>query len=204
MPPMHFEPWAETTLEIATIVVGAVVAYALLRTAYAAAVRHLLRRRQVEASEGAFAVVESERRVKTLERLAVRVTGSVIALIAMLTILSQLGIDVGPAVAGLGVVGIAVGFGAQTLIRDWLAGIFVVLENQYSAGDLVRIAGVEGVVEDFSLRRTTLRDTDGIVHTVPNGQIIVASNLSRGSRLASGPEDDAATEPADGAEGGAV
>jgi len=76
-------------------------------------------------------------------------------------------------------VGIAVGFGAQTLIRDWLAGIFVVLENQYNQGDVVRIAGVSGVVEDFSLRRTMLRDLDGTVHTVPNGQITVASNLTR-------------------------
>ena len=93
--------------------------------------------------------------------------------------LDVFGIDIGPAVAGLGVVGIAVGFGAQTLVRDWLAGIFVVLENQYSQGDVVRIAGVEGVVEDFSLRRTALRDLDGTVHNVPNGQIIVASNLTR-------------------------
>jgi small conductance mechanosensitive channel len=204
MPPMHFEPWAETTLLIAAIVAAAVVAYTLLRIAYGAAVRHLLLRRQADLSEGALSAVEAERRVRTLERLAVRVTGSAIALIAILTILSQLGIDVGPAVAGLGVVGIAVGFGAQTLIRDWLAGIFVVLENQYNAGDLVRIAGVEGVVEDLSLRRTTLRDTDGTLHTVPNGQIIVASNLSRGSRLESGAADNGVTDPADGAEGGAI
>ncbi|HTE65692.1 MAG TPA: mechanosensitive ion channel domain-containing protein, partial [Candidatus Binatia bacterium] len=176
---MDLEPWAETTLRIAAILVGAVVAHVLLRTAFGAAVRHLLQRRHAEP-EGALSAVEAERRVRTLERLAVRVTGSVIAVIAVLMILSEVEIDVGPAVAGLGVVGIAVGFGAQTLIRDWLAGIFVVLENQYSAGDVVRIAGVEGVVEDFSLRRTTLRDADGSVHTVPNGQIIVASNLSRG------------------------
>ena len=73
----------------------------------------------------------------------------------------------------------AAGLGAQTVIRDWLAGIFVVLENQYSYGDLVRIAGVEGTVEDFSLRRTLLRDADGSFHTVPNGQIQVATKLSR-------------------------
>jgi len=79
------------------------------------------------------------------------------------------------------VAGIAVGLGAQTLVRDWLAGIFVVLENQYSAGDAVRIAGVEGIVEDFSLRRTLLRGVDGEVHSVPNGQITVATNLSRGA-----------------------
>jgi small conductance mechanosensitive channel len=93
--------------------------------------------------------------------------------------LTEFGIEIGPAVAGLGVVGIAVGFGAQTLIRDWLAGIFIVLENQFNEGDVVRLAGVEGVVEAFSLRRTTLRDLDGTIHTVPNGQITVASNLTR-------------------------
>ncbi len=93
--------------------------------------------------------------------------------------LTEFGIEIGPAVAGLGVVGIAVGFGAQTLIRDWLAGIFIVLENQFNEGDVVRIAGVEGVVNGFSLRRTTLRDLDGTIHIVPNGQIIVASNLTR-------------------------
>jgi small conductance mechanosensitive channel len=204
MPPMHLEPWAETTLRIAAILVGAVVAYVLLRTAFGAAVRHLLQRRHAEPAEGALSALEAERRVRTLERLAVRVTGSVIAVIALLMVLSEVEIDVGPAVAGLGVVGIAVGFGAQTLIRDWLAGIFVVLENQYSAGDVVRIAGVEGVVEDFSLRRTTLRDADGTVHTVPNGQIIVASNLSRGDRLEPEAADDGVADPADGAEGRAI
>jgi small conductance mechanosensitive channel len=201
---MHFEPWAETTLRIAAILVGAVVASMLLRTAFRAAVRHLLQRRHAELPDVTVSAIEAERRVKTLERLAIRVTGSVIGVIAILMILSEVEIDVGPALAGLGVVGIAVGFGAQTLIRDWLAGVFVVLENQYSAGDNVRIAGVEGVVEDFSLRRTTLRDADGTVHTVPNGQIIVASNLSRGHRLESEETENGMADPADGAEGGAI
>ena len=124
--------------------------------------------------------VELERRVRTLERTAVRTGGVVIVIVAVLMALSSgFDVDIGPAIAGLGIVGIAVGFGAQTLIRDWLAGIFVVLENQYNQGDVVRIAGVQGVVEDFSLRRTVLRDLDGTVHTVPNGQITVASNLTR-------------------------
>jgi len=82
-------------------------------------------------------------------------------------------------VAGLGVVGIAVGFGAQSLVRDYLNGALILIENQYSKGDVVSIAGVSGAVEDFSLRRTTLRDLDGIVHTVPNGEIKVASNRTR-------------------------
>lgn len=201
---MPLDPAAILALKVAGIAVGAVAAYALLRAGIGAAARHLIARRPGPADEQ-LSAVEARRRMQTLERLAVRVVGSAIALVALLTILSQVGIDVGPAVAGLGVVGIAVGFGAQTLIRDWLAGIFVVLENQYSDGDVVRIGGVEGVVEDFSLRRTLLRDVDGTVHSVPNGQIIVASNLSRGGRLEGlrgGGEE--MTEPAEGSESGAV
>jgi small conductance mechanosensitive channel len=94
-------------------------------------------------------------------------------------ILGQLGLDIGPAVAGLGVVGIAVGFGAQSLVRDYLNGSLILIENQFARGDVVRIAGVAGTVEDFTLRRTTLRDIDGVVHTVPNGEIHVASNQTR-------------------------
>jgi len=143
------------------------------------AVRHLLERRGDGEGSNVLAAVEFERRVRTLERLSLRVVLIAIALIAALTVLATFDVNIGPAVVGLGVVGLAVGFGAQTLVKDWLAGIFVVLENQYSQGDVVRIAGVEGVVEDFSLRRTVLRDADGTLHSVPNGQIVVASNLTR-------------------------
>jgi moderate conductance mechanosensitive channel len=169
----------EVMLQLAVIAVAALVAFIVLRTAVGVGMRHLLERRSQEAGGGVLAPAELERRVQTIGRLAVRVAGSVIAIIAVLMALRLFGIDIGPAIAGLGVLGIAVGFGAQTLVRDWLAGIFIVLENQYSQGDVIRIAGAEGVVEDFSLRRTTLRDADGAIHTVPNGQIIVTSNITR-------------------------
>ena len=94
-------------------------------------------------------------------------------------ILGELGLNIGPAIAGLGVVGIAVGFGAQSLVRDYLNGSLILVENQFAKGDVIRVAGVSGTVEDFNLRRTTLRDLDGIVHTVPNGEIRVASTLTR-------------------------
>jgi small conductance mechanosensitive channel len=94
-------------------------------------------------------------------------------------IMGQIGLDIGPAVAGLGVVGIAVGFGAQFLVRDYLNGSLILIENQFGRGDVIRVAGVAGTVEDFTLRRTTLRDIDGVVHTVPNGEIKVASNMTR-------------------------
>lgn len=171
----------ETVLRVALVAVAALVAYLLLRKGVEVGVRGVLERRAAEADGGADALppVELERRVNTIARLMVRIGGVILVTIALLMVLTEFGVEIGPAVAGLGVVGIAVGFGAQTLIRDWLAGIFIVLENQYSEGDVVRIAGVDGVVESFSLRRTTLRDLDGTVHTVPNGQITVASNMTR-------------------------
>ena len=178
---MIAEPWL-TPLQVLLILLSAAIAYAAVRIALSAAVRHVLDRREQEANDSLVTPVEMERRVVTLQRLAGRVAGVVIVIVAALMVLEKFDIDIGPAVAGLGILGVAVGFGAQTLIRDWLAGIFIVTENQYSAGDLVRIAGVEGVVEDLSLRRTTVREPDGTLHTVPNGQVIVASNLSRGRR----------------------
>lgn len=175
---MELEPWLVVTLKVTGIAVAALLAMAAVRLAIGAAVRHLLERRA--APEGQLNADDLERRVTTLQHLAVRIAAAIIGVVAVLMILDVFDISIGPAIAGLGVVGIAVGFGAQTLIRDWLAGVFIILENQYSAGDVVRISGVDGVVEDFSLRRTTLRDLDGTVHTVPNGAIVVASNMTRG------------------------
>jgi moderate conductance mechanosensitive channel len=164
---------------ILLIAIVAIVTWYALRFGAGQLAGRVLARRPTD-DESVIPQVEAERRVRTLERTAVRIGGVVIVIVAVLMALSSgFDVDIGPAIAGLGIVGIAVGFGAQTLIRDWLAGIFVVLENQYNQGDVVRIAGVQGVVEDFSLRRTMLRDLDGTVHTVPNGQITVASNLTR-------------------------
>ena len=175
---MQFDP--EIALKVAAIFVAALVGIWALRHAMRAAIRHLLERRTQQAEPAGMSAIELERRLKTLQDLGTRVGAALIGLVALLTILALLDIEIGPAIAGLGVAGIAVGFGAQALVRDWLAGIFIVLENQYSTGDVVSIAGVDGVVEEFSLRRTVLRNLDGTVHTVPNGQIVVASNMTRG------------------------
>lgn len=93
--------------------------------------------------------------------------------------LSELSVPIGPILAGLGVVGIAVGFGAQYLIRDLIAGVFILIENQYRVGDVAKVAEIWGLVEEVNLRKTVLRDLDGAVHHVPNGEIRVASNYSR-------------------------
>ncbi len=112
--------------------------------------------------------------------MLVRTLGALIAVVAALVVLGEAGLPLAPLIAGAGIAGIALGFGAQTLFRDLLAGLFVVLERQYGVGDAVRLAGIGGVVEDINLRRTVLRDIDGIVHSIPNGEVRIASNLTRG------------------------
>ena len=107
--------------------------------------------------------------------LGVNVLHFFVLAVAGLMILHEFDYDIGPAVAGLGVVGIAVGFSAQSLVKDYFNGALILIENQFSKGDVVTIAGVTGTVEDFHLRRTTLRDMDGVVHTVPNPRERAAS-----------------------------
>jgi moderate conductance mechanosensitive channel len=176
---------AATLLRVGLIGFAALAAVVLLRKGVELSVRGVMDRRAAEA-HGEDPPAELERRVRTIGRLVVRIGAVAILTIAVLMALTEFGIAIGPAIAGLGVAGIAVGLGAQTLIRDWLAGVFIVIENQYNEGDVVRIAGVEGVVETFSLRRTALRDADGTVHIVPNGQITVTTNLSRSTAPAAG------------------
>ncbi len=122
---------------------------------------------------------EIVKRIDTLDSLATKSIHVFILAIALVMIMGELNFDIGPAVAGLGIVGIAVGFGAQSLVRDFFNGALILIENQFGVGDVISAGGVSGVVEDFSLRRTTLRDLSGVVHTVPNGEITVTSNMTR-------------------------
>jgi len=122
---------------------------------------------------------EVRKRVNTLARVLASTGQIVVLFIAAFMVLSELDINIAPILAGVGVAGIAIGFGAQGLIKDLLAGLFIILENQYRVGDVVRISDVAGFVEDINLRRTVLRDLDGIVHVVPNGEIRVASNFTK-------------------------
>jgi small conductance mechanosensitive channel len=171
--------WDEV-LKVVAIVVAALVGIWVARRGIGLAIRSLLAQRTEEGDATLMTAADLERRMTTMHHLAARLVTALIAVIAVLMILAELDVEIGPAIAGLGVAGIAVGFGAQALVRDWLSGIFIVIENQYSVGDVVSIAGVDGVVEGFSLRRTVLRNLDGTVHSVPNGQIVVASNMTRG------------------------
>lgn len=105
---------------------------------------------------------------------------SLLWVFAILISLSEAGVDIGPLIAGAGIVGIAVGFGGQYLIRDWISGLFIIMENQYRVGDIVEIAGKIGLVEEISLRMTRMRDLDGIVYHVPHGEVTTVSNYSKG------------------------
>jgi len=119
------------------------------------------------------------RQVKTMAGVIGSVGNFAIFFVASLEILSQLGFNLGPLLASAGIVGLAIGFGAQTLVKDVINGFFILLENQYDIGDSVRAAGVKGNVEDMSLRRTVLRDDDGTVHSIPNSEIKLVSNMTR-------------------------
>lgn len=123
---------------------------------------------------------EAERKRKdTLTRIFSWVTRILILTMAVLIILQEVGVPIGPILAGAGILGLALGFGGQYLIRDLISGFFIILENQYRIGDVVNLDGTSGLVEDISLRLTTLRDLDGNVHHVPHGEIKRVSNLSK-------------------------
>ena len=117
--------------------------------------------------------------VKTVASVLTSVGVFVISFVAFLMVLGQLGLNLGPMLASAGIAGLAIGFGAQTLVHDFINGFFILFENQYDIGDTVRIAGVKGAVERMSLRNTVLRDEDGTVHIVPNSSIQIVSNMTR-------------------------
>jgi small conductance mechanosensitive channel len=122
---------------------------------------------------------EAKKRAQTLGNILRHTFLIVIFFIAILMILGELGIQLGPLLATAGIGALAIGFGAQGLVKDVISGFFIILENQYRIGDAIEVAGVSGLVESVSLRKTVLRDLEGRVHTVPNGEIKVVSNLSK-------------------------
>ena len=128
--------------------------------------------------------IEQVRRVETLVRVFRYVTTVLVSLIAGMLILSEIGVSIAPILGAAGVVGLAVGFGAQSLIKDYFTGFFLLLENQIRQGDVVDAGGKSGTVEEVTLRYVRLRDYDGIVHFIPNNLITTVSNMSRGFAFA--------------------
>jgi small-conductance mechanosensitive channel len=117
--------------------------------------------------------------MRTLASVLNSVGTAVIVFLAAMQILPLMGINMGPLLASAGVAGLAIGFGAQTLVHDVINGFFILMENQYDVGDMVRIGAVAGTVESMTLRRTSLRDETGAVHFIPNSEIKIVSNLTR-------------------------
>lgn len=123
---------------------------------------------------------ETQKRQKTLIRIFSGALKVIVWLVVIMTILTELGVNVGPILAGAGILGVALGFGAQYMIRDFLAGLFVLLENQYRVGDVVCLDNTCGGVEDITIRKTVLRDLDGKLYHIPNGAFKMSANLTKG------------------------
>ncbi len=167
----------DSAVQIVLILVVAGLVLWLARPIIHRLVFSALDRRAAENTAQELSAVELRKRVETIEAFGVQVVGLLVMVGAFFLVLAVLGLL--PAIAGLGLLGAALAIAGQNLIRDYINGLFILIENQFAIGDVVRIAGVSGTVEEFSLRRTTLRDLDGTLHVVPNGQILVASNLTR-------------------------
>lgn len=121
---------------------------------------------------------EQQRRIETLGRVARHTLSLVIVVVTILIVLNTLGISIAPILGAAGVAGVAIGFGAQSLVKDFFSGVFLLLENQIRVGDVVEVAGKSGVVESMTLRRIQLRSVDGAVHYVSNGLITTVTNFS--------------------------
>ncbi len=159
-------------LRILVIGVGSVLAIRLLR-GVADRIPGLM-----AAGEG-LAITEREKRARTLASLLRTVGTTLVLIMAVMMVFREIGLDVTPLIAGAGVMGLAVGLGAQSLIKDVIAGFFILLEDQFHVGDVIQAAGVSGEVEQMTLRMTIVRDLQGTVHFIPNGEIRVASNLTK-------------------------
>ncbi|MFW6368672.1 MAG: mechanosensitive ion channel family protein [Spirochaetota bacterium] len=133
-----------------------------------------LRRGGIEENDG-----ELEKRVDTLLGILKTAIKVIVWLILVMLLLNQLGIDVAPIIAGAGILGLAVGFGAQALVSDVISGFFMLLENQIRAGDVAIVNGTGGLVESVGLRTIILRDLSGTVHTIRNGKIDMVSNMTK-------------------------
>ena len=161
----------QTTVRIVVILLLAWLVATLLRRA----IRLLRSRIEARIDDR-----EALKRAETLTRVFKYIVTVVITLVAGMMVLSELGVSLAPILGAAGIVGVAVGFGAQSLVKDFVSGFFILFEDQIRTGDVVRIASHSGLVEEITLRHTRLRDFEGNVHYVPNGMIDSVVNMSRG------------------------
>lgn len=170
--------WYDITVDVAALIsialvaLVAIVAFRLLQAAVNGLAAGILQRGKEPERELA-------QKAKTLSQVVETSGKLAIFTIAGLTILSLAGQDVTPLLASAGIAGIAIGFGAQNLVKDWLGGFFILLENQYSVDDVIKVGSYSGLVEKMDLRRTVLRGLDGSVIVIPNGEVRVVTNLTK-------------------------
>lgn len=169
-------PWALRGVRVAAILGGAWAVTRLARRLLARlrgyAIRTMDRRGEVDA-------IELEKRAATIVAVLAKLMGVAVWMVAAVMALNELTFNIQPLLAGLGVAGLALGLGAQALIKDWIGGLLVLIEDQIRIGDSVVINGIAGVVEEINLRTTLLRGENGAVHIVGNGAIQTLSNLTR-------------------------
>lgn len=169
-------PESQKLIEMgARIVLTLLVAFVLLRIAYL--IVHRFERLMTRAAERQGESGGS--RARTLGQVMRSFIMAIVLGTVAIHVLAILGWDVKPLLAGAGILGVALGFGAQSLVRDWIAGVFILLENQYTVGDAIEVNGRPATVEKISVRSTTLRDFNGYVHFVPNGEMRIITNRSR-------------------------
>lgn len=169
--------WAVTSgLRIVAIVLGAVILYYIIRTVS----RRLIRVAGRKVSDSDLVSREQEMRARTLAGITRGLIIGVMIAVVSLMIMRELGYDIGPLIAGAGIAGLAIGFGAQTLVKDFIGGFFVLLEGQFYVGDVIKVGTVQGKVEAIKLRTTLVRDGEGILHIIPNGEMRIVSNLTKG------------------------
>ncbi len=170
---LELPPWAKFLVSIWRVFLVLLIAWIVLRVIKR--IIRLFRTRLLARSDNA----EEIKRVETLTRVFKYIASVLISVITLMLVLAELGVSIAPILATAGVAGIAVGFGAQTLVKDYFTGFVMLIENQVRQGDVVEIAGRGGLVEEVTLRYIRLRDYEGSVHFVPNGAIDTVTNRSR-------------------------
>ena len=170
--PAHIIAWLERSGLRVVVIAG--LAWLLARSVTLAA-----RRFERNVSHAGPGAEERTKRVQTLTRIGQKTATVLITGMAVLMILRELGVDISPVLTGAGVAGVAVGFGAQTLVRDVISGFFLLLEDQVRVGDVAVVNGQGGLVEEINLRTIVLRDLEGAVHVFPNGEIKTLANRSK-------------------------
>lgn len=174
-----WDQWSDDAFEFVRHDVPKIIAVLLLAFVLTRILKVITRRLSHLSKKGSLPSGVRAQQIRTLSGVLYGVGVFVIAFLAAMQILPLVGINMGPLLASAGVAGLAIGFGAQTLVKDVVTGFFILVENQYEVGDTIKIADRTGVVELMSLRRTILRDGDGSLHIVPNSSIAVVTNFTR-------------------------